>query len=247
MDRAFSGVTIKAISEDRREFEGWASTGNRDRQDDELVPEGAVYELPLPFLLDHDHTKVVGEVYKTEVSKRGIKFWGRIQKITEPGAAKDLVDYAWQLIKNRLRPVCSVGFRPLKWEPIQGGGLRYLSWEWFELSGVGIAANADARITAAKSAGSSVVRLASRPGAARVVKLDGVARARIAGTLKINAAPKWRPGMPIKINPPAGHVRVVKLDPQFRWEEPKGPARVVRLTSNDKRRAAHRVVKLRGR
>lgn len=250
MDRAFSGVTIKAVSEDRREFEGWASTGNRDRQDDELVPEGAIFELPLPFLLDHDHTKVVGEVYKAEVNKRGIKFWGRIQKITEPGAAKDLVDYAWQLIKNKLRPVCSVGFRPLKWEPIQGGGLRYLSWEWYELSGVGIAANADARITGAKALRASPVVRIGQPQRSPVVKLNPIERARRNGTLKIHTPKPWKPGDPINIHRTG--TPVVKLSAKERdrlgLDQPRKPLPVVKLSKEDiergKRRASTVVVKL---
>lgn len=251
MDRAFSKVSIKAVSEDRREFEGWASTPTTDRQLDELVPEGAVFELPLPFLLDHDHTKVVGEVYKTEVSKRGIKFWGRITKILEPGAAKDLCDYAWQLIKNKLRPVVSVGFRPLEWEAVgNGGGLRYLKWEWYELSGVGIAANADCRVTGAKTAAgrSPVVRIGSIKRTSRVVKLDGVAKARLNGTLKIHTASKWKPGDPIRVvRTTTPVVKLRKADCPW-LNEPKSPARVVKLTQADiergKRRASTVVVKL---
>ena len=101
------------------------------------------------------------------------------------------MDYAWQLIKNKLRPVVSVGFRPLEYERIEGGGLRYTLWEWYELSGVGVAAQPEAQITAAKSARSPIVR---RSGACAkhspVVKLDPTSRARLNGTLKINTRPK---------------------------------------------------------
>jgi len=243
MDRAFSNVQIKAVSEDRREFEGWASTPTTDRQLDQLMPEGAKFELPLPFLLDHDHEKVVGEVYRADVSKQGIKFWGRICKIAEPGAAKDLCDYAWQLIKNKLRPVVSVGFRPLEWEQIgNGGGLRYLSWEWYELSGVGVAAQPDARITAAKAARSRTVRIGMKKHSP-TARLDGVTRARLQGTLKINKPAPPKPGDPIKIITPP---RPVKLDRELcSWlNKPKEPARVVKLTQRDRDRANVRVVKL---
>ena len=247
MDRAFSNLQIKAISEDRREFEGWASTPTTDRQLDQLIPEGAKFELPLPFLLDHDHEKVVGEVYRAQVSKAGIQFWARITKITEPGAAKDLCDYAWQLIKNKLRPVVSVGFRPLDWEAIgNGGGRRFVSWEWYELSGVGVAAQPEARIIGAKSghrsARTPVVRIGKpKPS---VVKLDGVSRARIEGTLKINTVRKWKLGDPIRITKTGP--RVVKLDKAAcPWlNERKTTAVVVKLTQRDRDRAKHRVVKL---
>jgi hypothetical protein len=273
MDRAFSSVTIKNVSEDRREFEGWASTPTTDRQNDQLMPEGARFELPLPFLLDHDHEKVVGEVYRAEASKAGIRFWARIRKIAEPGAAKDLVDYAWALIKNKLRPVVSVGFRPLEYEHLEGGGLRFLTWEWYELSGVGVAAQPEAKITATKTArmrlrappghisiaehqerlrklGESLSPSKNRPG---VVKLSSIARAALNGTLKINTTPRNKPGQPFKIRKiNRTGTAVVKLSPGGRerlgLDRPKKPLPVVKLTeaavARGKRRLNHRVVKL---
>lgn len=235
MDRAFSNVIIKSVSEDLREFEGWASTPTTDRQNDQLMPEGARFELPLPFLLDHDHEKVVGEVYRADVSRAGIRFWARIRKIAEPGAAKDLVDYAWALIKNKLRPVVSVGFRPLEFERIDTGGLKYTSWEWYELSGVGVAAQPEARIIATKAA----VPPASRKTS--VVKLDPVTRARINGTLKINVTPRHQPGQPLKIKTGP---RVVRLPREAcSWlDRPRTPAVVVHLARPKLKR--HPVVKL---
>lgn len=247
MDRAFSNVQLKTVSEDRREFEGWASTPTTDRQSDQLMPEGARFELPLPFLLDHDHRQVVGEVYRAEVSKVGIRFWARIRKIAEPGQAKDLCDFAWQLIKNKLRPVVSVGFRPIEYERIETGGLRYTLWEWYELSGVGVAAQPEAIITGAKSARSPVVRVEvrGRKPSTPVVKLNPVAKARITGTLKINTAPRWKPGDPIKITKTGTPVvRLAREDCPW-LNRPKQPDVVVKLTPKDFERAKVRVVKLR--
>jgi hypothetical protein len=247
MDRAFSRITIKSVDEDRRELEGWASTPSTDRQNDQLLPEGAKFELPLPLLLDHDHTKVCGEVYRAEVSKAGIRFWARVKKIAEPGAAKDFVDYCWALIKNSLRPVVSVGFRPLTYEIIEGGGLRFLTWEWYELSACAVAAQPEAKITATKATRgdrSTVVRLSATPKSDRVVRLNPLARAQLNGTLKINVT-RHRPGDPIKIV--RTQPKVVKLDrSSCTWlDRANEPLRVVKLTPRDHARAKHRVVKLR--
>jgi len=211
MDRAFSNVTIKAISEDKRELEGWATTPTTDRIADQVMPEGAQFDLPLPFLLDHDHTQVVGEVYKAQVSNAGIRFWARIQKIAEPGVAKDLVDYAWSLIKNGLRSVCSIGFRPLEWELLPGGGQKFTSWEWYELSAVGVAANPEARITATKAASAGGKKpLRSPPGHISVAEHERRAR-------QLEAA-QWK-GLvrPAPLKSPPGHISVVEHERRRKW------------------------------
>jgi len=151
MNRAFVALHIKALDDDARTIEGWASTPDEDRMGDIVMPRGAKFELPLPFLLDHDHELVVGEVDKVEVSDSGIKFWAHIKKIAEPGEVKDLCDKAWALVKNGLRRAVSIGFRPLEMEGLPSGGLKFTSWEWFELSAVGVPAQANARITGTKS------------------------------------------------------------------------------------------------
>jgi hypothetical protein len=257
MDRAFANLTIKNVSEDRREFEGWATTPTTDRQNDQLLPEGAEFQLPIPVLLDHNHTQVCGEVYRAEVSKAGIRFWARVRKITEPGAAKDFVDYCWALIKNSLRPMVSVGFQPLEYERLDNGGLRVTKWSWYELSAVAIGANPDAKVTATKAAlgnRSRVVRVeTARRKPSSVVKLSGVTRAAWNGTLKINTSPRNRAGDPFKIRKiKTNRTVVVKLDQEQRdrlaLDEPKKPLPVVKLTAKDiergRRRLNTRVVKL---
>ena len=49
-----------AEQEDERVLRGWATRPEFDRVGDLVMPEGAVFNLPLPFLLDHDHEKCVG-------------------------------------------------------------------------------------------------------------------------------------------------------------------------------------------
>jgi Escherichia/Staphylococcus phage prohead protease len=151
MNRVFVALEIKALDEDARILEGWATTIDEDRMGDIVVPRGAKFELPMPFLLDHDHRQVVGEVNRAEVTDKGIKFTAQIKKIAEPGEVKDLCDKAWQLVKNGLRRAVSIGFRPLEMEGLKTGGLKFTSWEWYELSAVGVPAQANAVITGTKS------------------------------------------------------------------------------------------------
>ena len=166
MNKAFFKAELKAVDGDQRLIEGWATKPEEDRQGDIVMPRGASYSLPLPFLLDHDHRLAVGEVDRIEVRNEGIKFWAHIKKIDEPGEAKELCDKAWSLIKNQLRRYVSIGFRPLDYEPLPKGGLRFTSWEWLELSAVVVPAQPGASITGAKGA----PRLT--PDSIRVIRTD---------------------------------------------------------------------------
>lgn len=151
MNRALVRFEIKALDDDARTIEGWATIPEVDRMGDIVLPKGAEYELPIPFLLDHDHSQVVGEVERVQVSDKGIKFWAHIKKIAEEGDAKALCDKAWSYIKHGLRKAVSIGFRPLDFDVLPNGGLKFTSWEWYELSAVGIPAQPGAKITGTKS------------------------------------------------------------------------------------------------
>jgi HK97 family phage prohead protease len=200
MNRAFVSFEIKSLDEDARMIEGWATTPDVDRMGDIVLPKGATYELPIPFLLDHDHSQVVGEVDHAEVTDKGIKFRAHIKRIAEEGDAKALCDKAWSYIKNGLRKAVSIGFRPLDFDVLPSGGLKFTSWEWYELSAVGIPAQARARITDTKSysigdqfvAEDTEIPAAPEPAATgksvRVVKLDTPARDRAFVIKKIHPA-----------------------------------------------------------
>jgi HK97 family phage prohead protease len=193
MNRAFVALEIKALDDDARTIEGWATTPEVDRMGDIVLPKGAEYELPIPFLLDHDHSQVVGEVDKVQVTDKGIKFWAHIKKIAEEGDAKALCDKAWSFIKHGLRKAVSIGFRPLDFDVLPNGGLKFTSWEWYELSAVGIPAQPGAVITGTKSYSLGEAFVAEAPAdpeipappepaatgkKVRVVKLDAPARDR---------------------------------------------------------------------
>lgn len=193
MDRAFVALSIKAVDDETRQIEGWASRVEEDRVGDIVMPRGVSYELPIPFLLDHDHRLAVGEVDKIQITDDGIKFWAHIKKIAEPGEVKDLTDKAWALVKNGLRRAVSIGFKPKEFEALPTGGLKFTSWEWLELSAVSVPAAPGAKITGTKSYAMDDKFVAEAPvdpeipqpqepaaigKTARVVKLDAPARAR---------------------------------------------------------------------
>lgn len=146
LTRGYSLLTLKAIDEDQRLIEGVASTPEVDRVGDVVVPEGAVFKLPLPLLWQHRSDTPIGHVLSATVTKAGIAIKARI--------AKDLnlpdIDKAWALIKAGLVRGLSIGFKALEMEPLNAkdpwGGQRFLKWEWMELSAVTIAANAAASI-----------------------------------------------------------------------------------------------------
>jgi HK97 family phage prohead protease len=151
MDRAYSLLEIRSVNENERVIEGIASTPTPDRMGDIVEPMGAKFALPMPLLWQHQHDKPVGYVEFAKPTKAGIPFKARLAKIDEPGALKDRVDEAWQSVKSNLVRAVSIGFRALEYNRMDDGGLRFLSWEWMELSLVTIPANNEAVITAVKN------------------------------------------------------------------------------------------------
>jgi Escherichia/Staphylococcus phage prohead protease len=153
--RAYSVLEVKSIDSEQRTIEGIASTPSVDRIGDIVEPLGAKFTLPIPLLHHHQHNAPVGHVIAAKAGKDGISVKARLAKITEPGALKDRVDLAWQEIKAGLIRGLSIGFKPIDMEPIDPkdpfGGLRFSTWNWYELSLVTIPANADAQISVVRS------------------------------------------------------------------------------------------------
>lgn len=146
--RAYSTIRIKKLDDATRIIEGIATSPSPDRLGDVVEPKGAKFSLPMPLLWQHDPNKPVGNVIDAEVTDDGIRFRARIEKIDEPGTLKDRLDEAWQSVKKGLARGVSIGFSSTEPpELLRSGGLRFLSWEWFELSIVTIPANPDAVIT----------------------------------------------------------------------------------------------------
>jgi HK97 family phage prohead protease len=153
MNRAYATLDIRTISEDdERVIEGIASTPTPDRMGDIVEPMGAKFALPMPLLWQHNHDEPIGQVEFAKPTKGGIPFKARLadpDKFTSEAVKQRLLE-AWESIKNGLVRAVSIGFRPLEYSYIEGGGIRFTEWEWLELSAVTIPAQADANITTIK-------------------------------------------------------------------------------------------------
>lgn len=141
---------MKSLSTDQRKIRGIASTSDVDRDGDVLVPEGAVYSLPISLLLHHDSRHPVGQVTSLRVVGKAIEFEAELPEIDEPGALKERIDEAWQSIKARLIRGVSVGFVDLASTPT-ATGRRVDRWELVELSLTPVPANPHAGITGFKA------------------------------------------------------------------------------------------------
>jgi len=97
------------------------------------------------------HDSPVGPVRFGKPSDKGIPFVASVAKIASEGVLKDLVDMAWQAVKEKLVRGVSIGFRPLEYSFMESGGIRYTEVEVYELSLVTIPANASATIQTIKA------------------------------------------------------------------------------------------------
>jgi HK97 family phage prohead protease len=152
MNRAYSLLTVKRVSEDERIIEGIASTPEPDRMGDVVEPKGAQFKLPLPLLMHHDSRQPVGHVLSAKVGKDGIDVTARITRFDEPGKLKDRLDEAWHTVKSGLINGLSIGFRAIERSYIDDtSSIRFTAWEWLELSIVSVPANSEASITTVRS------------------------------------------------------------------------------------------------
>jgi HK97 family phage major capsid protein/HK97 family phage prohead protease len=131
------------------EFDVIASDGSIDRMGDVLVPEGCRYAAFLrnPVVLaQHDAASPIARVIDFAV--RSDKVLAKI-RFPEPGVNARSDEYR-ALVNAGILGACSVGFIPIRSEPMDGDtwGRRYLEWEICELSIVSVPANSNALFTA---------------------------------------------------------------------------------------------------
>lgn len=176
MNRAYSTLAVKTVEDTsgKRLFSGIASTPSTDRMGDIVEPKGAQFKLPIPLLWQHDSRQPIGWITAAKVTDDGIEVHGEVASIDEDGPLKQRLTDAWQMLKAKLVRGLSIGFNSLESSRIDGTyGMRFLKWEWLELSAVTVAANQDASITSIKSIDT---RQRAALGLLRlpVVRLDGV-------------------------------------------------------------------------
>src|SRR5262249_24621212 len=125
LNRAYSLLSIKRADDETRTIVGMATTPTPDRLEDIVEPDGAQFKLPMPLLWQHDSAQPIGHVTSATISKDGIEIIAQIAK-----GVTDRIDEAWKLIKAGLVSGLSIGFKPLKVEPIKDTlGLRFLKWD----------------------------------------------------------------------------------------------------------------------
>ena len=152
INRVYSTMVVKAVDEDKREITGIASTPGTDRMGDIVEPGGAEFTLPIPLLWQHDHSQPIGNVVAARVTDKGIEIRATLVKPTDdmPSQLIARLSEAWLSIKTGLVRGLSIGFSPLEYSFMEDG-IRFLKWNWHELSAVTVPANAEASITSIKS------------------------------------------------------------------------------------------------
>lgn len=163
MNNAFMILKELTTDDESLILSGIASTVAADRMGDIVEPKGARFALPMPLLWQHDAKSPIGMVTAAKVSPTGITITAQLAKDAQSTALKERVAEAWDSIKLGLVRGLSIGFRPLKGEPVDAekgfGGMRYKEWEWLELSAVTIPANAGAGVTGVKAFTAMPLRL----------------------------------------------------------------------------------------
>lgn len=198
MNRAYSTMTVKAVNEEQRIITGIASTPATDRSEDIMVPEGAQYTLPMPFLWQHESDEPIGHVIDVKVTPQGIEATMQVAKIDEEGDLKSRIDEAWQTLKAGLVRGLSIGFIPVESSRIEGSwGMKFLRWDWYELSAVTIPCNTDAKITSVKSASRKQLAALGK-SVVPVVRLGKPAGASALVTKKLIVIPKPEEGLDMK-------------------------------------------------
>lgn len=193
MNRAWSTLQLKAVDDagGKRRFTGIASTIKTDRMDDVVLPAGAKYKLPIPFLWQHNSREPVGWITAVRVGAKQIEVDGEIHDEATPGKLKDRLDECWQMLKAKLVRGLSIGFNALKSAHIEGTyGYEIQEWDWLELSAVTIAANADCSITAIKSIDQEQRAALGLPGGANGPGASGQTKQAASGRSNVTRSQK---------------------------------------------------------
>lgn len=177
---AYSLMTLKAVNEESRTITGIASTPTSDRYNDVMEPKGAVFNLPLPLLWQHDPMSPIGTISKARITDDGMEITAQLVKpdSTMPSQMAARLDEAWHSIKNGLVRGLSIGFRGIEYAFLDDGGIRFIKWDLMEVSAVTIPANAECTIQTIKSFSQderAALGKVARPAEKPVVKSAGAA------------------------------------------------------------------------
>lgn len=120
--KQYSVFEVKAVDEKKRQIRGIATTPSADRVGDIVLPEGAVFRLPVPFLWQHDHHQPIGNVTEAKVTSKGIEVLIELVQLSSPSQLAARLEEAWESIKSGLVRGLSIGFSPIKYAWLDNGG-----------------------------------------------------------------------------------------------------------------------------
>jgi HK97 family phage prohead protease len=124
-----------------------ATDESPDRVGDVVVASGAKlenYKRNSIVLAQHDPNQPIAKT--TFIAVQGSRVVCTIE--FPPQGTSQTSDEYCRLAKAGIISAVSIGFTPLTWEPLAGGGLKFTSWELLELSLVSVPANPNAVVIA---------------------------------------------------------------------------------------------------
>ncbi len=146
---------VKFLGVGERQIRVVASDATVDRMGDILVPWGvdlSNYRRNPIVLAQHDASQPIARC-----SSIGVEGDAVIALIDFPAAGISArSDEYLRLMKAGILGAVSVGFLPLKQEPIGNGGWKFTQWELLELSVVSVPANPSALVSERSMSGSSL-------------------------------------------------------------------------------------------
>jgi hypothetical protein len=81
LNRAYSFLEVKSVSEDLRVITGIATTPTPDRYGDIVDPLGVKFKNPMPLLWQHKSAEPVGTVRFSKATKDGIEFEAKLPHV----------------------------------------------------------------------------------------------------------------------------------------------------------------------
>lgn len=180
MVKGYAVLEVKGFGEGKQGYiRGRLSDIATDRSGDIVVPTGLKFRLPLP--LRYQHFTNVGTIFAAEVTDKHVDIEAQLADPDEAQSQeiRERLLVAWDSVKLGLARGLSIGFRPIKSEPVPGSrfGRKFLEAELIEGSIVDIPDNARATISVVKSyAGASHFEGVSRIDSdliRRVTRSDG--------------------------------------------------------------------------
>ena len=142
--KRFTTTIAKFAGLGPRQIRVIASTPTPDRAGDVMVPKGCDakgYAANPIILADHDPGSPIG---RASVTVTNSAVTALIDFAPEGVSAK--ADEYCGLAKAGILNAVSIGFQPIEYEPMKGGGLRYTKWELMEISLVAVPCNPEALV-----------------------------------------------------------------------------------------------------